>query len=128
MTVTLLYGHTPAYWHSVLCPPNNVPVNPARPEYGYFDRGAAGDATPGSRYGSIAGRCARWAIAYEFVAQHHNGGSDAGESEGLDYSMSLAVNDSPDIAELVYEYWFVIPRSIRQSLGYRRSEVKRMMG
>lgn len=111
MSTTLLYGHTPNHWRSVLCP----------------DQHSAYMATPCSRYGSIAGSCAEWVIAYEFVAQHHNGGSDAGESEVLDYSMSLAVNDSPDIAELVYEYWAFIPRSIRQSLGRSRSEVKRMM-
>jgi hypothetical protein len=79
---------------------------------------------PCSRYGRNGYECAFWSIAAELVCVEANGPSDSTE-ESLDHLMSLAVNDHDDIAELVYEYWYVIPRSLRTRLGGKR-EARRL--
>jgi hypothetical protein len=81
---------------------------------------------PGSRYALTAGMCAVYAAAAHLVLRHTTGeGYDPlAERLSLDNLMSSVVNDHPDPAEMIAEYWFTLPRFVRQDIGQTRSYVR----
>lgn len=83
-------------------------------------------ACPGSRYGRDADDCAWWAIACGFIYAEANGFSEDVMDDGYGSYMSMAVNDSDNVAAIVWRYWHMIPRPVRLRLGVTRKEVKDM--
>lgn len=82
-------------------------------------------ATPGSRYGRTSDRVAYWALAGGVVLEHANGEADE-TSAALEHFMGLAVNDDPSVAEVVWDFWDILPLGLTSELG-RRSEVKKLI-
>lgn len=76
---------------------------------------------PCSRYGSDGDECAWWAIAMAFVYEEANG--DGFDPDGMEHFMSLAVNDHDDLAELVLDHWYAIPRFLKRYIG-TKAEVR----
>lgn len=75
--------------------------------------------TPGSRYGSRALDTAWFAIAAGTVYLEHASYEDAQVAfeSALDTYQGLAVNDNPEVAEMIAENWYVIPDCLRDQLG-----------
>lgn len=77
---------------------------------------------PCSRYGDNGYECAWWALAAEVAYVEANGEDDEPETS-LDHLMGLVVNDSPEIAALVFDYWDKLPYSLRAQMAVSRMEV-----
>lgn len=73
-----------------------------------------GDA-PCSRYGTRYADYVPFIVAGQWAMVAANGSDD--ESAELNDMTSLVVNDSPDVAYVICEYWFALPRALRQQVG-----------
>jgi hypothetical protein len=77
----------------------------------------ASDVVPCSRYGRTGADVAWWALACEAIYVHANG-EDDDPQVALDYLMSLAVNDSDNVLELVRSCWYAVPEVLKPYLDY----------
>jgi hypothetical protein len=100
----LLHGHPIEYWYTWLT------TNTATGE------SHAHLATPVSRYGKTTGDVAWWAVAAEYAYTTVCGDESDGEA-GLHYMMSLSVNDSHEIADLIHDTWRDLPKTLRDRFG-----------
>lgn len=75
--------------------------------------------TPGSRYGRTGGETAYFALAAALVYVELVGfGGDKEEFEiSLGTYQHLAVNDRPEVAEMIADSWYVVPQCIRDVIG-----------
>lgn len=78
-------------------------------------------ATPGSRYGRTAYECAWYAVTGAFAYAAAGGVVEVGEDKHeaeilLEDMMSLAVNDSPSVGELISQTWHDIPSALIERL------------
>lgn len=82
--------------------------------------GRDGDlSVPCSRYGRSTSEVAPWAVACEYVYTEANGeNSDESAAEAIEFYMGLAVNDHDDVLTLVREYWYAVPKPLRDLLEY----------
>jgi hypothetical protein len=75
--------------------------------------------TPGSRYGRTSDECAWYVlaatVAYTESADYPN--SFSAVEITMDTCQSLAVNDSPEVAEMIVDSWHVIPECLRAMIG-----------
>lgn len=77
------------------------------------------DLVPCSRYGRTGNDCAYWAIACECIYVDANGRNDDDDPrEAMDFYMSLAVNDSDEVLDLVRENWHAVPDVLKPYLEY----------
>lgn len=82
-------------------------------------------ACPGSRYGRTSDEAAWFAIGLAAVYANANGVDE--EFEGtVDHCMDLAVNDHADVATLIVDNWYALPRVIKEQIG-RKKEVRRLI-